>query len=204
MFLRKDRFTYEDALQIDGLDSQKGKAVELPQQPSTRWRSQEVAVRDDFGLSKTFDAVGKVTAWKLCGLQSNERIMAVLNLAMCSTVKSLKIPKKPASVRKAARLMLVDVSQNPSRSSYTKLEADSEIRHRALCSSTVLVHVGRKRIVTGREMMFLQGHPRCLQVPQQVTLHAMRKLAGQGMALPCVGTCLWSLFVAKAGALIDS
>ena len=101
-----------------GQDGGKGKAFELPRQAASRWQAQEVAVRDDLGLSSTFDAVGKVTAWKLCGLQHNDRVMTVLNLAMCSTVKSLKIPKKPGSVRKAARLMLVDVSQNPSRSSY--------------------------------------------------------------------------------------
>jgi hypothetical protein len=53
-------------------------------------------------------------------------------------------------------------------------------------------------MVLGFEHMLLQGHRSDIQVPETMTDHDLRVLAGEGIALPCLGTIVWAMLITKA------
>lgn len=157
------------------------------------WKKQAVEWRDRLEITKDFNPLSReLGKWRLCGLQSNDRVTSILNLVACEKTKGVK--RTIAKIKSSTRKTIVDVSQNPSRKAFT---GKSGVNH-TLCSSTIQVHMGLQRQITPREMMFQQGHSPVRTVfPKSMPMTSLRKLAGQGMALPCVGTCLWSMFLAK-------
>ena len=94
---------------------------------------------------------------------------------------------------KRLRDVLVDVSQSLDRKRYVKGHGILG----ALCTSTRLIHLGRRSVVFPVEYLYLQGHGRGVKVPSGVSGSAIRKLAGEGMAMPCIGLCVYCLDVIK-------
>ena len=165
---------------------------------SARWESQLVAWRDRLGVSDTYQPLASWKGWQLCGLEKSKRVMGILNMVVCEKMKGMRRTK--ANVKKVTRELLVDISQNPCRNRFTTDEG----LNGTLCSSTVQVHVGRRRLVTPREMLFEQGHPKTLSIPEGVSQATVKRLAGQGMALPSLATCLWCQYLLKAYSLSPS
>ena len=92
-----------------------------------------------------------------------------------------------------ARGTLVDLSQNPDRRTFTS----SDGLNRALTTGTSAVHLGQWRAVVPRELLYMQGHPRSTMVPTEMSSRSLRALAGEGIALPCLGLCLWVQYLLK-------
>ena len=156
------------------------------------WKGQVRAWRKFLGVGtavKPFDAM----RLRIRGLPNmNDRIRALLNMVVLHHGKDG--PQDHSSLKAAVKGIIVDVSQNPGRRPFTNKDG----LHRTLTTSSLQVHLGKRRIVTAREMMFQQGHPTSIIVPEGMSQAALRKLAGEGMALPCLGMCLWCIFLVKA------
>ena len=148
-------------------------------------------MRDKLGISDQYNALDALPTnkWQLCGLEKNSRVMSILNLVVCQKLQGMK--RTSANVRKVVQHLIVDVSQNPCRNSCTNKKG---VNH-TLCSSTVQVHVGLQRPITPRELLFQQGHPSTIEIPEDVSMSSVQKLAGQGMALPSLATCLWCQYL---------
>ena len=71
-------------------------------------------------VSDTYDVLGDRRSWRLCGLEKSKRVMSILNLALCEKMKG-KAAKGRGKMtkKKAARGLVVDVSQNPCRNKFT-------------------------------------------------------------------------------------
>ncbi len=85
---------------------------------------------------------------------------------------------------------LVDISQNHGR---RPLSNAMGVAH-TLTTSSKLYSYDQRRLLTGVEHLFLQGYPYDVEVPSNLTDTDLRTLAGEGIALPCLGLiilCLW-------------
>ena len=80
-------------------------------------------------------------------LSKASRIRAILNTVVASKLKS-QISKTRAETLAAISTTVVDVSQNPCRRSYTN---DNNMNH-CLCTSSIPIHLGQKRVVLPVEM----------------------------------------------------
>ena len=87
----------------------------------------------------------------------------------------------------------VDVSQNPQYRAFTSQKGVTP----CLATSTRLYSFGRDRMLLPFEQLMLQGHRRSFQIPESMRSSQIRELAGEGMALPCLGTVLWSIYLLK-------
>ena len=155
------------------------------------WKSQVRAWRKSLGVGT---AVKPLDAMRLQirGLPNmNDRIRALLNMVILH--HGMDGPQDHLSLKASVKGIIVDVSQNPGRRPFTNKDG----LHRTLTTSSLQVHLGKRRIVTPREMMFQQGYPTSMIVPEGMSQAALKKLAGEGMALPCLGLCLWCVFLLK-------
>ena len=178
---------------VERQQDSKSKKTSLDPSPGTAWKKQVTEWRDKLEITPDFNPLGSLSSWKLCGLEKNARVTAILNLVACEKSKGVK--RTVAKVKKATEKTIVDISQNPVRKAFTNSKTGI---HHTLCSSTIQVHMGLRRIISPREMMYEQGHsPVKTAFPTSMPLTSLKKLAGQGMALPCVGSCLWSMFLTK-------
>lgn len=162
-----------------------------------KWQVQIAEWQDRLGVSDSVNVLGKLKQMKLCGLQKNKRVMAILNMAVLQKLKPVqrKNSVQLKHIKRACKTLIVNVSQNPNRGNL--LTPDSGYNH-TLCSSSLQIHLGLCRLITAREMMYQHGHPRDMVVPSDMSVHSLRQLAGQGMALPSVATCLWCHSILKA------
>lgn len=155
------------------------------------WSVQVAEMKGKLGVSPMYEPVRCFKKWHLPGLEKNERIKAILNMAVCEKMKDMK--KCASNVKKVSRELLVDVSQNPARARMTNASG----LNFTLCTSTVAVHMGLQRLVVPREYLYLQGFPKTICLPDAVPLASIKKMAGEGMALPSLGLCVWCQYLLK-------
>ena len=89
--------------------------------------------------------------------------------------------------------VMLDYSQNPFRRAFT----NSCGRNYTLTTSTTLYHFGRDRILLPPEYMRMQGWDSTMVVPGDMTATELRVLAGEGMALPCLASVLYGIYLVK-------
>ncbi|CAE7215300.1 unnamed protein product [Symbiodinium sp. CCMP2592] len=87
----------------------------------------------------------------------------------------------------------MDVSQSVRRGKHS---TPTGFLH-TLTTSTRLYSFSLDRVLTGREMLSLHCQPRDLVIPEGVADSDLRDLAGEGMALPCLASVVWCLYLTK-------
>eukprot|EP00439_Symbiodinium_sp_Y106_P062630 s5904_g9.t1 len=171
-------------------------AVKLDEVDDKQWRVQIADWRHKLGISTKYNPFDRLKL-KIRGLRLTTRIKAYLNLIVADQTKELLRQKKQGRKKKmcaAISDIVVDVSQNPARRSY----ANKHKCLRTLCTSSVLVDLGKCRVILPSEMLWLQGHNvQQTSVPADMSASSLRKLAGEGMALPCIGLCVWAIYLTK-------
>lgn len=117
-----------------------------------------------------------------------------LDLIDCCVLQVCKKARK--AVHHADDLLknhMVDVSQNHDRRPLSSPPAA-----RALTTSSKLYIFDQKRLLTPEEHLLLQGYNETAVVrPKGVSGSDLRRMAGEGIALPCLGTIIWALFLTK-------
>ena len=126
------------------------------------------------------------------GLPNLPRVHAVVNLTAVQKVRDAGAPLHCLQDSQKHRLELkktiLDFSQNPNRKAHSKKCL------RCLCSSTQLFRYDQDRTLFASEYLRLQGWGLDIAAPEGCKI---REMACQGMALPCLGTVVWSLFLLK-------
>ena len=89
---------------------------------------------------------------------------------------------------------LLDISQSHDRRAFSK-----EGRARTLTTSSRLFAFSQNRLLTPLEHMIMQGYSEGLVVPSTVSASAVRRMAGEGMALPCLATILLAILLLREG-----
>ena len=133
------------------------------------------------------------------GMPRTERVKAIIEMVAVMkfqemgynlyTVQSMPFSQK----RELLRDVYCDVSQNPQHKNCTNSAGISG----CLATSTVLYSYRLDRIVLPVELAMIQGHRRGFQFPECVSSNQIRDLAGEGMALPCLGTIVWCMYLIK-------
>ena len=117
-----------------------------------------------------------------CWMQACKRKRLKLNQNL--TQEGLK-----AGVQKG---LFVDISQNHVRRPF----AESASGLRTLTTSSKLYHYGSDRMLVGREYLIFQGYRSDVKTSNS-SEDEIRKLAGEGMCLPCLGHVLWCAHLIK-------
>lgn len=166
---------------------------EESQPADARWVQQAVLWRDKLGVSPKYDPL-KQLGVEIKGIEMTDRIYTILTLSAAEQI--MKLPKSKRTQKSAMKAAIantvVDVSQNPCRQNSSEAGFAN-----TLCTSTQLVHLGRASVVHPKELMWLQGHPKTTTFPDDMKVSDIRKLAGEGMALPSLAMCIWAQFMLK-------
>ena len=136
------------------------------------------------------------------GLRKTESISALINLAAADVLKAKGVPANKgnsANMQEGMKDVFLDVSQNPTRKPWTNRRGHNH----TLCTSSVLYSFAQDRMLFPEEYMFLQGWSHHMQVEESFR-DELRELAGLGMALPCLGSLIWALYLVKGFPHSDS
>ena len=138
-----------------------------------------------------------------CGISLTSRVRDLLDnmtLLACAE-KSLPLSSLTgAQIRESVQGHWLDVSQCVTRHKRARLQECVP----TFTTSTELYSFSHDRVVLGREMLQMHGHARDLKIPADVPESAVKDLAGQGIALPCLGSVLWALYLCKGFPAVRS
>ena len=164
-----------------------------------KWKSQITTWRQELKVPMNFRPFQQLRR-SVQGMSLNPRITAILDMVTAVKLGGDRTKNKQ-EISAALATTVVDVSQNPCRRNYTPSHG---VNH-TLCTSSLLVHLGKFRTVVPAEAMMWQGHNiQRLKFPTGESNRTWRCLAGEGMALPCIGTVIWCLFLTGAFPTQDS
>lgn len=172
----------------------KAKATKISNVPAedSPWSQQLVLWRDSLKVAPFYNPFDKLEQ-EVIVLRMTERVRGLLNLVVAEKTQCLK-RKTKKQMQTALRKTVVDISQNPGRRNYT---TSLDLAH-TLCTGSQLVHLGLGRMLHPKGHLWLQGHnPNVTSFPERMSLNSTRKLAGEGMALPCLAVCIWCQFLVK-------
>lgn len=128
------------------------------------------------------------------GVKMTPRVKALLNTVVADRVKTVRVKGKKAFMN-CVKNTVVDLSQNPIRKAFSKLPYDTMP---ALTTSSLPLHIGRDALILPSEMLCLQGHnPESFRVPEGMSPAQLRRLAGEGMPLPCLGLIVMAILLTK-------
>lgn len=157
--------------------------------PNPKWQTHDKELRARFGVSPGFKPWTSQPDFKGRGLSKTPRNLSILDATVIRILGGQKNVKKK-HLKEKVRGRYVDVSQALHRNTCTN-EAGIT---RTQTTSTVLYSFDRDRVLVGKEMLMLQGQKKQFKIPQGVQDSVVKDLAGEGMAVPCVGLMLWCLF----------
>ena len=156
------------------------------------WQKQAALWRSELGISTTLNRWDLLNQTPI-GLRLTPRTREILNLVVAEKTQHLKV-KSRKNMQKVLKGVVVDLSQNPCRRNFT---GSTGIAH-TLCTSSDLYHLGRGAQILPAEMLWMQGHnPKVTVLPDEIAPTTFQKLAGEGMPLPCLGLCIWAIYLTK-------
>lgn len=154
------------------------------------WMKHIKALRSHWGLGDDFRPWTGRPGFKGHGVSKTPRSLSILDGVVIHKMKG-----KRGSLGVIKTIMkdhYVDLSQSLKRKPFTS----SEGTNRTQTTSTRMYSYSEDRMLTGKEMLLLQGQSASsLVIPEDVKETTLHDLAGEGMAVPCVGLVLWSLFL---------
>ncbi|CAJ1336043.1 unnamed protein product [Effrenium voratum] len=130
------------------------------------------------------------SSFRARGLKRTPRVLSIIDALAIQRMKGARVSRKV--LKNHLKGQLVDVSQSLGRLACT----DEQGICRTQTTATTLYDFEHDRLITGREMLNLQGHGE-LATPVGMKDSVLADLAGEGMALPCLATILWGLFFAR-------
>ena len=162
------------------------------------WQKESRIFRQSLGLDVDAKPWTGRSKFQGTGLSKTSRVLDLLDCFAASRIaqhngaqgKGFKISE--VALAKLMKNQYIDVSQSLNRHAHTNAFG---INH-ALTTSSVLYSYGLDRVLTGKEHMFLHGHPKDTFF-SDMSQSVLRELAGEGMALPSLAAVIWCLFVCK-------
>ena len=162
---------------------------------STKWQADSSRIRGQFNVSPTYSPWTQSRFFKGEGIGNGKGRKRVLDLIDLTALQVAKRCKKPVlSSRKELATCLqdtiLDVSQSHKRQTFSNKEGIAK----CLCTSSDLYSYSQDRMLHPLEHLVLQGHPTTVVLPESVTHRQVKTMAGESIALPCLGLLLWSLY----------
>ena len=151
------------------------------------WQQQPCKWRHELGMSPNSKPWTGRETFHGTGLMHSARVLDLLD---CVAAARKAVTKQPL-ILDAVDGCMVDVSQSHNRRSFSHGEMA-----RCLTTSTELYSYSRDSALTAMEYFYLQGHGDWTK-DADLACRKLRSLAGEGMALPCLGQVLWSLWLTK-------
>jgi len=156
--------------------------------PNQEWQKQDRSLRKEFGVSDDYNPWTSRPDFTGLGLSKTPRVKSILDGTVIRILNGQRTSRR--TLKNHLKEKYVDVSQSLKRKSFS----DAHGFARTQTTSTILYSFDQDRVVVGREMLLLQGHSRNFRIPPGVKDTVVKELAGEGMAVPCVGLLLWCLF----------
>ena len=141
-----------------------------------KWKLHSRSCRAKLGLSDAFSAWTERESFAGEGLQLTPRIRDVLDLTAAKALNR-------AGPGKGLKDIYVDVSQSLDRNCFSNAAGIVP----CFTSSTELYSYGQDRVILPEEMLAMHGFG-TVTVPDSVDIRDLKRMAGTGMSLPCLGT----------------
>ena len=159
------------------------------QTESARWRSELGVTRDYAPYTKRWASSFKGLPKSVLGGPTKR----VLDLIDCSVLEVCKRARKTMpQCADELNETVIDVSQSHGRRPFSTSGVA-----RTLTTSSRLFVLSQRRLLLPREHLMLQGFLESVEIPASVSDTAIRHMAGEGMALPCLATILMALLLTK-------
>ena len=163
---------------------------------SAQWRVDSAKWRSELGVNDDYHPYSASLDLKKAGLlgKSNKRTLDLLDCGFLQVCKRHK--KSPQHAGSVLRNYLMDVSQGHCR----RAISGSDGIARCLFTSSRIFCFEQRRLLTPKEHFMLQGFERDVQLPEGsegLSSTDARRMAGEGMGLPCIATLLWALRLTK-------
>ena len=154
------------------------------------WKAQAVSWSEKLHVPLQTNIWTGRAGFKGSGLPSTQRVSTIVNLVAAEKKKEARasMTSLPAVLKET----LLDFSQNPCRRAFS---GKNDTAH-CLCTSSQVYSYHVDRCVFGVEYMRLQGWGFEINIPPECE-SKLRELAGEGIALPCLGTIVWALYLVK-------
>ena len=149
---------------------------------SVKWRSELEVSKDACPYSANLDAQAAGFA-----SQPTKRVADLMDMTVLHVQKKRRLSSAASKV--ALREVLLDISQSHSRRPFSGPDGIS----RCLTTSSRLFFFGQQRLVAAMEHFRLQGYDNSLSAPTGVSDSDLRRMAGEGIALPCLGVIVWAI-----------
>ena len=161
------------------------------------WRKESEAFRRQLGLPGDFKPWTGREQFQGIGLSKTERVLEMIDSAaiqMCMQRSVMPLRATPIQVKRAVSGGFVDVSQSLTRNAWAAAGESLPV----FTGSTALYSFSADRLITGREMLNMHGYSsHQVSVPCGITDANMKKFAANGMALPCLATVIWALWLTR-------
>ena len=131
------------------------------------------------------------------GLPHTRRVKDLLDVCFAERCKQIGADVSVPRVAKEFSGMqnfLVDVSQSHSRRTSSNVAGEAP----CLTTSSQLYSFKLDRALVAYENLLLQGWPPSTQIPACMSEEDVRDLAGEGIALPCLGLVVSALLLSKS------
>ena len=160
-----------------------------------QWRVDSRKWRGQLQITPTFSPWTSRTEFRGQGLPQCERVLDLLDLVVAQKISDLQLSGRMSFKALQEKLadVYVDVSQGHVRRPFTPQKGPSH----CLTTSSAVYSFARDAMVLPLEMLMWHGHKSSVTLPPNMSQKSLAKLAGEGMALPSLGTVIWALFLLK-------
>lgn len=166
---------------IDANDSRAG----------AKWKQSSAKWRQQLDMSKSYRPWTGRDDFEGKGIPHTPRILDLLD---CVTAQKCKhVAKDASSIKTAMEGVFVDISQSHDRKCFSTTQGVLP----TMTTGTMLYSFSRDSVVTPLEMFLLQGHGRQTTIPDKMTDSDLRRLSGEGMAVPSLAAVIWSIHMTK-------
>ena len=157
-----------------------------------KWKMQSRACRAELGLSDSFHPWTGRDAFAGEGLRLTPRVRDVLDLT-AAKVFSRNLPSQ-----RGLTDIYVDVSQSLDRNCFTHADGSNP----CFTGATELYSFAQDRIILPEEMLAFHGFGH-VEMPPSLGCRDLKRMAGTGMSLPCIGSILLSYHIMQTRVCSD-
>ena len=163
--------------------------------PPSVWEADSLEVRGMLGVSPNFAPWTSRKEFRGTGLPQGKGKKRVYDLVDISAMQVCKRAGLSAvcsqkTMRHAVKDVILDVSQSHKRPTYSNQAGVA----RCLCTSSDLYSYKEDRVLEPMEHVLMQGHSSSVVIPESLSSGDVRSIAGESIALPCLGCIIWAIY----------
>lgn len=160
---------------------------------TSKWKQSSLNAREKYQVSNSYRPWTGKADFKGVGMSKTNRVLDLLDLVVIEAMKG-RTKRTLSEATSFLKDSYIDVSQSHDRKVVTNRSGVTP----TVTTATELYSFNKDRLVLPQEIMRMHGH--CLEqtrFPAGMSLAEMRRLAGEGMAVCCIGTVIWCVYLTK-------